>query len=510
MTSRRSVSRKHVGVQEPRVRLRPPTLFDTSDGEEAIELAAGYGLTADEWQEGIIVGWMARRKDGRLAAGTCGTSVARQNGKNGVVEIIQLHKLALQGRKILHTAHEVKTARKAFKRLLSFFDNKRKYPELAAMVKEIRRTNGQEAIILHELDAECSEECGCVEDKCPSIEYVARSRGSGRGFTVDDLFCDEAQELSDEQLEALMPTIASAPQGDSQVFYLGTPPGPKSNGEVFTRIRKAAVEGKDRRLCWDEWSIPDDMHTDEAMRHWKEFVFDTNPALGIRLQFDVVLEEHKNMSPEGFCRERLGRWDTANKVPPAFDYKHWLTLSSVEGPSAAAKRCFAVRFAVDGSAVGLAAASREGRGLAHVEAIMMLQGMYPQLILDWVLERVGRASQIVVDGRDGAGDFVQALRDEKVPARMIWTPNTEQVITAHSMLDGAVKSARLTHKNQPILNAQVQDVARRKIGMNGGFGWVPRDPNGSAVLIDAVTLAYWAVMTTKRRGKSGSGGATFL
>ena len=34
-----------------------------------------------------------------------------------------------------------------------------------------------------------------------AIEFIARSRGSGRGFTVDDLVCDEAQELTDEQLD---------------------------------------------------------------------------------------------------------------------------------------------------------------------------------------------------------------------------------------------------------------------------------------------------------------------
>jgi hypothetical protein len=32
------------------------------------------------------------------------------------------------------------------------------------------------------------------------VEFIARSKGSGRGFTVDVLVCDEAQDLADEEL----------------------------------------------------------------------------------------------------------------------------------------------------------------------------------------------------------------------------------------------------------------------------------------------------------------------
>src|SRR5699024_1698777 len=153
------------------------------------------------------------------------------------------------------------------------FENERKYPELAELVKEIRRTNGQEAIVL---------------TNGASIEFVARSRGSGRGYTVDDLFCDEAQEMTDEQLEALLPTIAAAPSGDPQIIFLGTPPGPNSPGEVFARVRADAVSGKSQRLAWDEWSIPDDLSVADAMENWREHAFETNPALGMRLAIATI------------------------------------------------------------------------------------------------------------------------------------------------------------------------------------------------------------------------------
>src|SRR5699024_2761557 len=259
-------------------------------------LGASYGLSPDPWQAEIIASWLGRRADGRLAAGRCGVSVPRQNGKNAILEVVELFKMAVLGRRILHTAHEVKTARKAFLRLKSFFETERRWPELAALVAPggIRRTNGQEAILL---------------TNGGSVEFVARSRGSGRGFTVDDLVLDEAQELTDEQLEALLPTISAAPSGDPQIIMLGTPPPPRADGAPFKRMRAAGVGAKDGRLSWHEWS-PERAPAPTDTQALMVCAADTNPALGGRLQRSVVEDELAQMSFEGFMRERCGAWDS--------------------------------------------------------------------------------------------------------------------------------------------------------------------------------------------------------
>ena len=105
-----------------------------SEGEDAAFLSQSYGLSPDEWQSLVVDDVLAVRADGRWVSSRCGLSVPRQNGKNGVLEIVELYKMVVLGRRILHTAHEVKTARKAFLRLCAFFEN-RQSPELAAMVK---------------------------------------------------------------------------------------------------------------------------------------------------------------------------------------------------------------------------------------------------------------------------------------------------------------------------------------------------------------------------------------
>lgn len=38
----------------------------------------------------------------------------------------------------------------------------------------------------------------------------------------------------------------------------------------------------------------------------RDMVFDTNPAMGVRLDDEFTEEEFNTMSPDGFARERLG------------------------------------------------------------------------------------------------------------------------------------------------------------------------------------------------------------
>ena len=77
-----------LGKQEPRVRLEPKRSPKFEDGDDACFLATRYGLTPDPWQALVITSWLGRSPDGRLSAGRCGLAVPRQNGKNGVLEVI--------------------------------------------------------------------------------------------------------------------------------------------------------------------------------------------------------------------------------------------------------------------------------------------------------------------------------------------------------------------------------------------------------------------------------------
>jgi hypothetical protein len=311
-----AVTKPVLGV--PRVRWAP-TEAHSNDAVDAIFLASSYGLIPDDWQEDILYAWLGRREDGKWCHGRCGLAVPRQNGKNGAIEVRELFGMVILGEVILHAAHEVKTTRKAFKRLKHFFGEKKndptaKFPELNALVAEVRNTNGQEAIFLHDV----LDDDGNFVRKGGSIEFVARSSGSGRGFTVDVLVLDEAQHLDDEELEAIRSAVSSAPLGNPQVIYAGTPPDREKGemGVVFIRVREGAE--KDPRLCWIEYGAPDgpmpDIHDDALL-------YACNPALEIRhgngafgLTMDVVSDERGDLSPEGVARERYGWWGNPETI----------------------------------------------------------------------------------------------------------------------------------------------------------------------------------------------------
>lgn len=63
-------------------------------------------------------------------------------------------------------------------------------------------------------------------------------------------------------------------------------------------------------------------------------VFDTNPAMGVRLDDEFTEEEFNTMSPDGFARERLGWWDSrAVHYDVAIDGAKWDACAVGEPPT---------------------------------------------------------------------------------------------------------------------------------------------------------------------------------
>lgn len=470
-----SPSAAPAGVQQPRVRVAPRV--KRSDADDAEFLAASYGLTPDEWQRLVLEDWLAVRPDGRWASLKCGLAVPRQNGKNALLEIRELYGMVALGEKFLHTAHEVKTARKAFLRIASFFENPRRWPELAELVKEIRRTNGQEAVILH---------------NGGSVEFVARSKGSGRGFTVDVLVMDEAQELGDDALEALMPTTAASPLGNPQWIFTGTPPGPTTNGEVFTRTRAEALQRKSTRLCWHEWSAEGEVDLDDR-RVWAA----TNPGLGIRLQWDVLEGERSTFSDEGFGRERLGMWDEASTFR-VIDAQTWARCADSTSQIAESV-AIAVDTTPDQSITSIAVAGLRADGRPHIEVIENRRGP-----LDWVVPRlvelVGRhhPRALVIDEYSPAMVLADALTAERV---RVTTTRTRDMVAACGQLYSSVMSGHLRHIDQPILNTALSVARKRTVGDGGGWAWHRKGVEDDITPLVSATLALWGVGADKAKVK---------
>ncbi len=467
-----------VGNQVPRYSVVPYSVF--TDGTVCGKLSATYGLKPDQWQQTVLDGWLSCLKDGTYVSSSCGLAVPRQNGKNGVLEMIELFKLTIQGRKILHTAHEVKTCRKAFLRLSGFFEDEEKYPELAEQVKSVRRTNGQEAIYLK---------------NGASIEFIARSKSSGRGFTVDDVVIDEAQELTDEQYEVLSPTTSASPSGNPQTFFTGTPTPPTSPGTVFARIRKRAINGLSKKICWFEWSVESIGNVYDRKR-WAY----TNPGIGYRINVSKIEEEAESMSEDGFARERLGWWSNSS-LKTVIDVDLWDSgvVRECTIPLDAAK-AFGIKFSQGGNSAAVSVAMKFPSGeCVYTELINVVRFDSGIAVLsDWV-KRQESIAVVVIDGLAGADALEYELThgDDKLPKRAVIKASTANMISAASMFYDALGSKRVLHFEDDTIRASAISSTKRAIGNRGGWAFGGECPEP----IESFALAYWGAVTTKRNPK---------
>jgi hypothetical protein len=454
---------------KPRVRRSPRSAFNEVD--DAVFLSAAYGLTPDDWQEDVLESWLGRRRDGRWAAATCGLAVARQNGKNGIIEIRELFGMIALGEKFLHTAHEVKTARKAFLRIASFFENPRQYPELAALAKEIRKTNGQEAVVL---------------TNGGSVEFIARSKGSGRGYTVDVIVCDEAQDMAAEELAALLPTISAAPLGNPQVIFTGTPPKP-GRGEVFAQVRADGQAGRDARLAWTDFGVADGPLPDiEDRALW----YQTNPALGGRLNIAEVERELSLMraNPDDFAAERLGWWgDPAHALGAAFGPGAWEDCGN-DGLTPIAD-AIGLAVSIDRAWASIGAAGRSG-DLVTIGVADRREGA-GWLVPEAQRIQADRNCAVVIAGTGPAADLIPAL--EAAGVRLTIAKGNDAADACAGIFD-AVREKRLAHPKHPELDAAVAGAQRRK--REDRWVWDRRNSAHDISPLEAVTLALWAANNT--------------
>lgn len=473
------------GQQRPR--LHVAVREGASYGDLAHQLAASYQLTQDPWQQLIQDDWLRLDEQGRWAHLTCGLSVPRQNGKNAVLEVRELFGMVGLGEKILHTAHQVKTAQKHFRRLKHFFGKKANdpaasFPELNALVREVRNVNGQEAIFL---------------TNGGSIEIVARSTGSGRGFTVDVLVCDEAQDMSDEDQEALLSATSSAPLGNPQWIYLGTPPGPKVNGEVFSRVRTEALARKNPRRCWHEWSA-DPLADLDSHEVWRS----VNPGLVTgRLLWDIIVGERGEMSDEGFARERLGRW-SESRSHAVIDPVSWSEVAD-EASVAVDRLTLGVDVAPDQSMASIGVAGQRADGLWHVELVDQRPGtawIVPLVV--GILEK-NPVRAVVIDGASPAAALLEAFKGEKVAPL---TTGVRDMAAACQLLFTGVHESQLRHVGQPQLDAALNSAGKRLVMNGDGWAWSRRSSSSDITALVAATLALWgaqqieAAPVRRRRG----------
>lgn len=423
----------------------------------------------DPWQMSALCDWMALTPYGRWVNMTCGGSVARQNGKSGLVEGRAEAGMLMYSEQVVYTAHLQKTATETFEEMASFFD----MPKLRKHIKDIKTALGREQIILN---------------NGARIKFLARTRNGGRGQHGDLLIFDEAQELDSDQQASFLPAISAS--GNPQTIYVGTPPDPNATGGVFRKIRDSAIAGKTKSTSWFEFSVPEIGNVRDVSR-WAE----TNPALGRRILLSTIESECDQMAPDMFARERLGWWMpiVEHKIEYAIPADIWDACRSEE-PKPEGKTAYGVKFSQDGATVSLCGAVIPKDGPARISLIETRPtGHGIRWLGDWLNERYKKACCVVIDGRNGVDVLVERISDTWKMKGSVIRPTTKEMIAAVGMLTNALNEKAVTwYFGQEALRESAITTTKRSIGGGWGFGGENSTP------IEACALALWGAETSKR------------
>ncbi|MFI6270724.1 hypothetical protein [Micromonospora zamorensis] len=471
------------GSQTPRVSNFPP--YELSAAPEVIDLAASAGLILDDWQKYVLTHGLGMHPDGRWTANRVSAWVPRQNGKGAVIEALELAWLFLFDEElIIHSAHQHRTSQKAYERLEKLI---RRTPDLYRRVRQFRQANGEQQIELHN---------GHL------LQYVTRSRTAIRGFSAKKLVLDEAQELTGEQIAAIMPTLSA--QYNWQSWFFGTPPDDPS---AWCYGLKEDGEAGVPRLAHFDWGA--DLNLDDPAGVAKtadpELWYACNPALGERIEIETVQDEHR---PSGlgakFPQERLGVWQPrATSGSGVISDELWRQQVD-HNPQRPTDIALAVQVNSKRTFTAIAAVGPRALGGLQVSIVDYRPGTH------WVVDRLVELRErwdpvaIAVQDKGPTGPLLLDLEkrgicppeDPDQPQRGdLAVPWAAEVAVSYGLFLDAVHQHHLFHLDEAPLNTALASAKTRPLG--GGTAWEFKNDEAAPLL--AATFAHWAWVTLADR-----------
>lgn len=409
---------------------------------------------------------LGERADGRWAAREVGLVVPRQNGKGSILEALIVAALLLFDEKlILYSAHEFKTAQETFLRVKGLVEG---CDDLADRVLKIHNAHGQEGIEFRDGGR---------------LRFVARTKGSGRGFSPQRIILDEALNLSSRAVSALLFSMSA--QDNPQIWYTSSHPENDAEGQVLRRLMRRGRAG-DAGLAYAEFAAPDDADPDDEAA-WAA----ANPGFPHRITAETIRAERASVDLEDFLRERLGIVDLDDELHKVIPADRWAVCRE-HGHTPDGS----LEYAVDVSPDARSAAVVASDGV-HLEVVKYETGT--AWVVPTVVAKREVFARIVLDPTGPAGALVAPLEAAGIPVR---TLSTQEAVAAAQGFLTDVTDGRLRHLGQTPLDAAVANADRRDIG-DGNWLWSRKKSSVDISPLVAASAARFAALATTPTPKAG-------
>jgi hypothetical protein len=438
-----------------------------------VELAAACGLELDDWQQYVLTRSLGER-DGAWASPDVGLVVARQNGKSALLQARMLAGLFLFDEKLqIYNAHLYASSMEMFLRMKGLIQST---PEFHKRVKTYAGAHGSERIELHD---------------GRRLLFSSRTAGTGRGFTPDAYYFDEAMMFKMSSATAMIPGLSGkSVTGSPQLWYVGSAVDQEVSGDglILAGVRKRALAVGDPRLAYFEWSAdrptPADVAPDELLN--EELLAAANPALGTRVSMDWIRGELPLLGNRGFAVERLtvGDWpDPDAALETVIDMERFLNL---QDPHAQMQDpvVFAFDLSPDRSSGAIYASSMSLLGRPMVDKVKHDRGA--GWIVPRVLELVDKHKPLAV-ACDGAGAAASLLIELEKEGVDVFAVSAAEHTKACGAFYDAVEEGRLTHTGDVALAAAIRGATTRPLG--GAWAWNRRTSAADITPLVAATLA---------------------
>jgi hypothetical protein len=499
-----------------------------------VELAATTGLYLDPWQEYCLdcALWEQPSPEDpsedawEWSAFEVVILVPRQNGKGSILEARELAGLFLfEEDLILHSAHEFKTSTEAYRRIKGRIENT---PWMLRRVAAngFQSAHGNEGIELKPTKVIISGSSGrhISGGRVCRLRFVARTTGSGRGFTADLVIWDEAFNLPETVVGAQLPTLSAVP--NPQLWYTSSAVDKDVHqwGVTLARVRAralAAIAGEPpppgaeadddmAGLVWLEWQADEDafraaMDTGVAatrnMARTRSEWAASNPGLGFRLRERRIAREVRAMGLKTFIVERLniGDWPELDEDAKRIETDRWALIAD-PGSRPGSPIALAFEVSLDGRTAAVASAGRrEDDDRFHIKVTDHRPGGGTAWVVPRIMDLVARYNVCCVIYNPAGQGGALAVDLENAGLHR-WHPHhpgkggmrglsgRELAMACGELVgDTTAESDRLRHCGQQPLDDAVKEAGTRPLA--DAWAWDQRKSTADITPLVSVTCA---------------------